>query len=95
MRGGAVGACSGRTARIRGSLACAVSASSAPLHPYSLRAGVGSTLAPTSSPAARRRNARSPRTAEQMETEHTEDGICCHSVLIGNETHGGNVFTVG
>lgn len=65
--GGAVSACNGRTVHSRGSLACAVFASNAPLHLYSLHAGVGSALAPTGSPAAHQRSARSPHTVEQME----------------------------
>lgn len=65
--GGAVSACNGRTVHSRGSLACAVFASSAPLHLYSLHAGVGLALAPTGSPAAHQRSARSPHTVEQME----------------------------
>lgn len=85
-RGGAAGACSGTTARTRGSWACAVSASGAPLHPCSLRAGVGSAPALTGSPAARQRSARSLHFAEQMEgTQGGEDAVL---TLIGTDTRG-------
>ena len=71
-RGGAVSAYSGRTVHSRGSLACGVSASSAPPRPCSLHAGAGSAPAPTGSPAARQRSDRSTHTVEQTEKTHTQ-----------------------